>query len=976
MPRYNPIRRSNPSGNTIGRASSTFATPRLPAGRKALRARHVSLSQRRRAARRPSRRATPPPTSSAAIERMRGKCVLHPMGWDAFGLPAEQYAKKTGTPPRMTTEKNIDTFRRQIKMLGFSYDWDRELATTDRRLLPLDAVDLSASLRYLVRRRAEQRAGRSPSCRFRRRRPPRATTPSAAIRTSIGWPISREAPVNWCPRAGHRAGQRRSDRRPERARQPSGRAHAAAAMDAADHGLCRPAGKRSDGSTGPTASRRCSATGSAAAPEPRSIFSSAQRTPGGKPIRRSSKPGATTVPPAGFPAMPGDDVLRVFTTRPDTLFGATYMVVAPEHPLVARLTTPAQADGGASLLRAGRAQKRPGPHRTGQGKDRRLHRLVCANPGQQSARADLGRRLRAGQLRHRRDHGRAGPRHARLRVRPAVRAWPSCRSSIPATASTRPCATTCWPARAVFTEHGTAINSGPYDGQPTAEFKKKITADLARPGLGRAAVNYKLRDWLFSRQHFWGEPFPILHELGRRRQADRPGPHRAAGASCRSICRRSTTFKSHGSPDPPLEQAPDDWLYPTIDGRRYKRETNTMPQWAGSCWYYLRFLDPKNEQAFVDPAIEKAWMPVDLYVGGAEHAVLHLLYARFWHKVLFDRGHVSTPEPFRKLVNQGMILGEMEITGYQQADGSWVSARAGRRPTPRASRSSKRPASRSTSVQRAAEQAAKARRRLRAGGRSDDPARQPGAQNVEKPRQRRQSRRRGRANTVPTRCGCTRCSWARSKRPSPGAWKASAACAVFLDRVWRMIVDERSETLELNPAVQDVAPTVEQRPRAAPHDPGRDARHRADVVQHGHRQDDGVHQLLHQVRRPAARGDGTAGAAAFALRPAPGRGAVAAAGPRQDAGLRALADVRPRRCAKTRSRSRCRSTASCAAGDRARRPPRRRAGSGRGPIRGSPSCWSARRSLKSCHSRPDGQLRGEISQRGNPQRGLDFSPAR
>jgi leucyl-tRNA synthetase len=208
-----------------------------------------------------------------------------------------------------------------------------------------------------------------------------------------------------------------------------------------------------------------------------------------------------------------------------------------------------------------------------------------------------------------------------------------------------------------FAGEGKAAFSGIYDGLSTEVFKETITADLAANGLGRKAVNYKLRDWLFSRQRFWGEPFPILHELdasGKPTGRVRTVPEDQLPVDLPHL----EDFKPHGRPEPPLDKAPDDWLYPVIDGRRYKRETNTMPQWAGSCWYYLRFLDPQNERAAVDPAIEKAWMPVDLYVGGAEHAVLHLLYARFWHKVLYDRGIVSTPEPFQKLVNQGMILGE------------------------------------------------------------------------------------------------------------------------------------------------------------------------------------------------------------------------------------------------------------------------------------------------------------------------------
>ena len=226
--------------------------------------------------------------------------------------------------------------------------------------------------------------------------------------------------------------------------------------------------------------------------------------------------------------------------------------------------------------------------------------------------------------------------------------------------------------RSAFIADGVAVNSGEYNGLATEEFKRRIAADLAAGGLGRSAVNYKLRDWLFSRQHFWGEPFPILHELDAGGQPT--GRIRALRPEDLPLdLPAEMAFDArHDQPTPPLDKAPADWLFVTLDGKRYKRETNTMPQWAGSCWYYLRFLDPQNSAALVDPEVERAWMPVDLYVGGAEHAVLHLLYARFWHKVLFDRGHVSGSEPFQRLVNQGMILGEMEYTGYQAAGGRWV----------------------------------------------------------------------------------------------------------------------------------------------------------------------------------------------------------------------------------------------------------------------------------------------------------------
>jgi leucyl-tRNA synthetase len=293
-----------------------------------------------------------------------------------------------------------------------------------------------------------------------------------------------------------------------------------------------------------------------------------------------------------------------------------------------------------------------------------------------------------------------------------------------------------------FTGDGIAINSAQYNGLPSAEFKKKITADLASVGIGREAVNYKLRDWLFSRQRFWGEPFPILHELdgnglptGRVRAVDEKDlpvdlPH-------------LEDFKPHGRPEPPLDKAPNDWLYPVIDGKRYKRETNTMPQWAGSCWYYLRFLDPRNDKAAVDPTIEKAWMPVDLYIGGAEHAVLHLLYARFWHKVLYDRGIVSTSEPFRKLVNQGMILGE---------------------------NSEKMSKSRGNVIN------------------PDSIVAEYGADSL---------------RLYEMFMGPLEASKPWSMQGVNGVYG-------FLNRVWRLVIDERAETMALNSAVVDRAPTAEE----------------------------------------------------------------------------------------------------------------------------------------------------------------------
>jgi leucyl-tRNA synthetase len=221
-----------------------------------------------------------------------------------------------------------------------------------------------------------------------------------------------------------------------------------------------------------------------------------------------------------------------------------------------------------------------------------------------------------------------------------------------------------------FVGEGKAINSGSFSGLPTGEFKRRITEWLQERGLGERKINYKLRDWLFSRQRYWGEPFPILHEVNE--QGQETGVIQALTVEELPLTLPALEdYRPSGKPEPPLEKATD-WVWVSRGGRRYKRETNTMPQWAGSCWYYLRYIDPHNDSAVCDPAKERYWMPIELYVGGAEHAVLHLLYSRFWHKVLFDRGHVHTPEPFLRLVHQGMILGEMEFTGWKR-EGKWVS---------------------------------------------------------------------------------------------------------------------------------------------------------------------------------------------------------------------------------------------------------------------------------------------------------------
>jgi leucyl-tRNA synthetase len=269
-----------------------------------------------------------------------------------------------------------------------------------------------------------------------------------------------------------------------------------------------------------------------------------------------------------------------------------------------------------------------------------------------------------------------------------------------------------------------------------------------------------------------------------------------------------THFKPHGRPEPPLDEAPQDRLYPVIDGVRYKRETNTMPQWAGSCWYYLRFLDPKNQQAFVDPAVEQAWMPVDLYIGGAEHAVLHLLYARFWHKVLFDRGHVTTREPFQRLVNQGMILGEIEMTGYQDASGAWVSAQlvaAG---------------ADGKAVLKSTGEPVEAVRVDPAQAEKLGESFVLSADSLIRLESRAQKMSKSRGNVVnPDKVVAEYGADALRlyemfmgplEATKPWSMEGVNGVRGFLDRVWRMIASERSETLELNASVQPVEPTPEQ----------------------------------------------------------------------------------------------------------------------------------------------------------------------
>ncbi len=567
-------------------------------------------------------------------------------------LPRSTPSRRAST--RAKTEKNIDTFRRQLKSLGFSYDWSRELATTDveyfrwTQWIFLQIYDTWFD-------HDEQRGRPISELPIPLDVREQGEDVVRAYQDEHRLAYQSEAPVNWCPALGTvLANEEVIDGKSERGghsvvRMPLRQwmLRITAYADRLEKDL-----EGLDWSEGIKALQR-NWIGRSTGANVDFFFGKGLGSfhDLGDAIAWRNKRNE-----AGFPRKPDDDVLRVYTTRPDTLFGATYMVIAPEHPFVERLSAPKQLQSVKSYCE--NAARKSDLDRTELAKDKTgvFTGSYATNPVNGEPMpvwiADYvlisygTGAIMAVPAHDERDFEFAQQFGLPIRavVDPGNAVSPTERDEVLA-------------GRRCFVGDGVAINSGQYDGLTTAEFKENVTADLAAQGLGRKAVNYKLRDWLFSRQRFWGEPFPILHELdtngkptGRVRAVDEkdlpvPLPH-------------LVDFKPIGRPEPPLEKAPQDWLYQTINGKRYKRETNTMPQWAGSCWYYLRFLDPHNDCATIDPEIEKAWMPVDLYIGGAEHAVLHLLYSRFWHKVLYDRGIVKSLEPFQKLVNQGMILGE------------------------------------------------------------------------------------------------------------------------------------------------------------------------------------------------------------------------------------------------------------------------------------------------------------------------------
>ncbi len=549
----------------------------------------------------------------ARYKRMRGFNVLHPIGWDAFGLPAEQYAIKTGQHPRITTEANVANFKRQIKSLGFSYDWSREVNTTDPgyfRWTQWIFLQLYNSWFNPATNKAES----IDTLAY----PLDVTTDEQrrVWRDEHRLAYVSEAPVNWCPELG-----------------------TVLANEEVKDGVSEVGGF-------PVVRRPMQQWMLRITEYAQRLLEDLDGIDWSDSLKEMQRNwiGRSEGAEVLFRVEDSDVEIAVFTTRPDTLFGATYMVVSPESELLEQIVSPEhKAEVGAYQAETA---KKSDLERTDLAKDKSgvftgAHAINPVNGRQvpiwtaDYVLSGYGTgAIMAVPAHDSRDLEFA--QKFKLPIEVVVQA-PGGGESLG------------------FTGNGTAVNSGFLDGLPTPEAKDKITAWLEEKALGQGTVNYKLRDWLFSRQRYWGEPFPIVWN---------EGGHLGLSESDLPLTPPDLTdFKPTGAGDPPLARAVE-WCQA---GAGQKRETNTMPQWAGSCWYYLRYIDAQNNDRFVGDEAERYWMGsasedatpgVDLYVGGTEHAVLHLLYARFWHKVLFDLGQVTTPEPFYKLVNQGLILGE------------------------------------------------------------------------------------------------------------------------------------------------------------------------------------------------------------------------------------------------------------------------------------------------------------------------------
>ncbi|UTC75551.1 leucine--tRNA ligase [Treponema sp. OMZ 792] len=520
--------------------------------------------------------------------RMNGYNVLHPMGFDSFGLPAENYAIKTGIHPLITTRKNMETFRNQIKSIGLSYDWDREISTSEESYYKWTQWIFLQLFKK-------------------------------------GLAYEKEAPINWCPScltglANEEVKDGKCERCGAQIQRKNLRQWILKITEYADRLL-----EDLDELDWPESIK----------------------------IMQKNWIGKSTGAEVDFALIDKDgketgQKIKVYTTRPDTIFGATYMVLAPEHELVKSITTKEQSKAVADYIEE--TAKKSDLERTDLAKNKTgvFTGAYAINPlTEQKIPVWISDyilisygtgAIMAVPAHDERDFEFATQFNLpKIKVVAGVEEWEGGKRDF----SEEP--------KACTTEDGYSVNSKQFDGLKTEEAKTKITEHLENLGIAKKAVNYKLRDWIFSRQRYWGEPIPLVHcpccGIVPIDEHDLP-----------LTLPKVESYTPTGTGESPLA-AIDSWVNTKCPkcGKAAKRETNTMPQWAGSCWYYLRYTDPHNSEAFADKEKCDYWMPVDLYVGGTEHAVLHLLYARFWHKVLYDLGLVSTKEPFTRLVNQGMI---------------------------------------------------------------------------------------------------------------------------------------------------------------------------------------------------------------------------------------------------------------------------------------------------------------------------------
>ena len=535
----------------------------------------------------------------ARYKRLRGFNVLHPMGWDAFGLPAEQYAIKTGQHPAVTTRENVAKFKSQLKRIGFSYDWQREINTTDPRYYRWTQwifLQIYNSWFNPETNRAE------PISTYRGPDP-----------DSVRLAYVADVPVNWCPELGTvLANEEVIDGKSEVGGFPVVRRPMRQWM------------------------LRITAYAERLLNELEGLD-----WPGGIKALQRNWIGRSEGAEIDFKIENVDQQIRVFTTRPDTLYGGTFLVIAPEHSLVDLIVTEEQWPAVREYRE--RTARKSELERVDLSKVKTgvFTGVYAINPAtNEKIPIWIADYVLLGY-----GTGAIGgvPAHDERDLEFAKK------FDLPIVVVVQPAGDE---PPLGFTGEGIAINSPIINGLTSAEAKRKITAWLEERGLGKRAINYKLRDWLFSRQRYWGEPFPIVWENGKHRAL----PEKELPLVPPPL----DDYKPTGTGEPPLAKAKE-WIRYS---EKAMREMNTMPQWAGSCWYYLRFSDPHNDGRFVGKEAECYWMGggkpggVDLYVGGTEHAVLHLLYARFWQKVLFDLGYVSKPEPFQRLVNQGVILGE------------------------------------------------------------------------------------------------------------------------------------------------------------------------------------------------------------------------------------------------------------------------------------------------------------------------------